>query len=107
MTGKRMRWWTALVLVTGLLAPTAVQAEPWCDCPGSSYSPCHYNFPLAWRLGAHLHFHWHAAPEAPPPSSWSFYDYRSHCPYADPAVLLGFPSLTQRAKLAARNTTGQ
>ena len=107
MTGKRIGWWAALVMAAELLVPAVVRADPLCDCPGSSYSPCHYNFPLLYNLCAHVHFHRHAAPEAPPPYSLSSYDYRSHCPYADPAALLGFSSLTQRSKLASRNGTGQ
>jgi hypothetical protein len=99
MTGKSTGCCAALVLAFQLLAPAVVQADPLGDCPCSSYSPCHYHFPLLWKLGAHLHFHWHAASEPPPPFSGSFYEYRSHCPYAEPAALLGFPSIIQRSKL--------
>src|SRR5260370_3804238 len=79
MTGKVVCWGAALVLAAELLVPAAVQAEPSCDCPGSSYSPCHYNFPLVSRFCAR--FHWHAAPHEPPPFSQSFYEHLSHCPY--------------------------
>ena len=99
MIGRRMGWWATFLFAAELLLPAAVLADAPCDCPGSSYAPCHYHFPLLWRFCAHVHFRWHAEPEAPPPYSESYYEYRSHCPYAAPAVLLGFPSLTQRSKL--------
>ena len=105
MTGRLVCWWATCVLAAVLLIPAAVKAEPPCDCPGSGYSPCHYNFPLVSRFCAR--FHWHAAPEESPPFSQSFYEYRSHCPYAAPAALLGFPSLTQRSKLASSGNAGQ
>ena len=98
MTLKRISWFAALVLV---LPPGAapVHAQSCDDCPGSSYAPCHYNFPLLWKACARISSHWHATPEPPPPFSTSTYEYHSHCPYAAPAALLGFSSLTQRAKL--------
>jgi hypothetical protein len=100
MTGKLVRGCSALVLTVLVLAPSAVQAQPWCDCPGSSYAPCHYNFPLVWNFCAHLSFHRHVGSDPPPPFSSSYYVYQSHCPYADPAALLGFPSVAQRSKAA-------
>jgi hypothetical protein len=100
MTGKLVRSCLALLLAGLLLAPAAVMAQPVCDCPGSSYAPCHYNFPLLWNVCAHLSFHWHRATEPPPPFSLSYYDYRSHCPYANPSALLGFASIVQRSKTA-------
>jgi hypothetical protein len=102
MPEKRIFWSATLVLAAGLFAPGAGRAESPSPCPGSSYSPCHYNFPLAWRLCAHVRSYWHSEPEAPPPFSQNVYEYRSHCPYVEPAALLGFPSLTQRSKLAAK-----
>src|SRR5881397_2996666 len=69
MIGKFLKRCVALVLAAVLVAPALVRADPCGDCPGSSYSACHYNFPLLWRGGAHLSFHWHAPPETPPPFS--------------------------------------
>lgn len=106
MTGKFICWCAALLLATQLLAATAIPVQAADDCPGSSYSPCHYNFPLLWRLCAHISGRWCAPAEMPPPFSDSYYDYRSHCPYADPAALSGFPSLTQRSKLATGANSG-
>jgi hypothetical protein len=100
---KRVRSWAALVLMAVLSVPTLVHADPPCACPASSYSPCHYNFPLAWRFCARVRQYLHGEAEAPPPYSDAFYEYRSHCPYTDPAALLGFASLVQRSKLAANN----
>ena len=107
MIGKNVSCISVLVIAVGLLAPALIRADPLCDCPGSSYSPCHYNFPLLWNLCSCIHFHRHAAPEAPPPFNDNYYDYRSHCPYAAPAVLSGVPSITQRSKLAAEASPGQ
>jgi hypothetical protein len=99
MSGKFACWCGVLVFAVLILAPAAVQADPQADCPGSSYTPCHYNFPLLWKGCARLSSRWHATREAPPPFSTNYYEYRSHCPYAVPAVLLGFPSLVQRSRL--------
>ena len=107
MSGKRIGWWAAWVLVAELLVPVAARAEAPCDCPGGSYAPCHYNFPLLWRLSSHLHFHWNTTTEAPPPFSVSYYEFRSHCPYAYPTELLGFPSITLRGKAEARESARQ
>lgn len=101
MTRKLVRCFVALVLASFILAPAAAVAEPVCDCPGSSYAPCHYNFPLLWNFCAYLSFHWHKVSEPPPPFTSSYYDYRSHCPYADPGALLGFPSITYRSLLSS------
>jgi hypothetical protein len=106
MTGKQVRLRATLVLAAVLWVPTTLHADLPSDCPGSSYSPCHYNFPLAWRFCARVGQRWHAEPEGPPPYSENFYEYRSRCPYADPAALLGFSSLVQRSKLAS-NGAGQ
>ena len=100
MIRKLVRYCLAPVFAVLFLAPAAVMAQPVCDCPPSSYAPCHYNFPLMWNLCAHLSFHWHRVTEPPAPFSLSYYDYRSHCPYAEPAALLGFPSIVQRSKAA-------
>jgi len=104
MPGKWFGGWAALVLAVGLFVPAASRGDAPCDCPGSSYAPCHYNFPILWNLCAHLRFHWHAPPEAPPPYSDSFYEYHSHCPYVEPATQLGFPSFHLRSKLAPSNS---
>jgi hypothetical protein len=107
MTRKLPVGCAALLLATYLLPAPAVRAQPVCDCPGSSYAPCHYNFSLLWSFCARLSFRRHAPAEMPPPFSASFAVYRSHCPYADPAALLGFPSMVQRSKLDASATTGR
>jgi hypothetical protein len=99
---KFASWSAALVIAIGISTPGVIQADPLSDCPGSSYSPCHYNFPLIWNLCARCRSRRHADAGLPPPVNLSYYEYRSHCPYADPAALSGFPSLTQRAKLAAQ-----
>jgi len=74
MTGKFVCSCAAVLLAVELLAPAVVWADPLDSCPGSSYSPCHYNFPLLWNLSAHHAFRWHAAPEPPPPYSGSYYE---------------------------------
>jgi hypothetical protein len=107
MFGKFTRLGAGLVVAVEILTPAICRADALCDCPGSSYAACHYNFPLLWNLCAHCRFRRHAEAEPPPPVNEYYYDYRSHCPYADPAVLAGFPSMTQRAKLAARASGGQ
>jgi hypothetical protein len=107
MIRKLISKYAALLLAAQLLAAPAVQAQPVCDCPGSSYAPCHYNFPLLWNLCAYFSFHWHAPADMPPPFSDSFYQYRSHCPYADPAALLGFPSITVRTRLDSSVSAGR
>jgi hypothetical protein len=107
MTRKLPLGCAVLLFAAHLLTAPAAQAQPVCDCPGSSYSPCHYNFPLLWRFCACLSFRCHAPAEMPPPFSASFYVYRSHCPYAAPAALLGFPSMVQRAKLDGSAAPGR
>jgi hypothetical protein len=107
MCGTFVRWSAALVLAVAFLTPAALQADQPLECPGSSYAPCHYNFPLIWNFCARCRFRRHAVDEPPPPANMDYYEYRSHCPYAEPAALLGFASLTQRAKLAAQASGGQ
>ena len=99
MTAKTIGRCAALVLALQFFTPALLHADSPCECPGSSYSPCHYNFPLPWRCCARIRSHWHSAVEGPPPVSNSYYEYRSHCPYAAPASQLGFPSIIQRSKL--------
>jgi hypothetical protein len=102
-----VNWCMAVAIAVEFLAPVAVRAEPARDCPGSSYAPCHYNFPLLWNLCGRHAFRRQAAMEAPPPFSVNYYEYRSHCPYVAPAALLGFPSMTERARLASDTSTGR
>lgn len=61
MSGSKHSRWAILALAAGLLV--APQAHAWqmfgfgqgpvCDGSVTCYSPCHYNFPVLWRLKAH------------------------------------------------------
>jgi hypothetical protein len=117
MRGKRGRWWTALVVLLGMLGPSQAQAGPffgdwsWCwhqakDCPRGQYSPLHYWAPDIYRVRACIHpsnlDQYPPGPFPPVLPSYLFIKYPCRSvppmpspPYADPAAYYGRPIIPE------------
>jgi hypothetical protein len=113
MAGKQGYWRMALVLLVGLLLPSAARAGPFLgdwgwfwhpapDCPRGAYSPLHYWAPTAYRVRACVHpSNLDQYPPGPCPPilpSFEFTTYRCRtappiptAPYADPTGYYGRP----------------
>jgi hypothetical protein len=112
MTGKRGRW--AVVLLVGLVAPTAATAGPffgdWSwhwhqdpDCPRGLYSPLHYWTTGLFRVRSYCHpsnlDQYPPGPATPVPIPIDVIPYPCRTtppapaiPYADPTAYFGRPA---------------
>jgi hypothetical protein len=113
MAGKHARWWTALMVLLGLLVPSNVLAGPyigdwsWCwhpapDCPRGEYSWLHYWAPTLYRVRDCVHpsnlDQYPPGPFPPVAPSYEISKYGCRClpampssPYADPTSYYGRP----------------
>jgi hypothetical protein len=118
MRGKLRRAWMAIVVLMGLLCPSAAFAGPflgdwgWCwwpgrDCPTGQYSPLHYWAPELYQARACLcPSNLDQYPPGPFPPVLPTYQFIKYCcpssppmpssPYADPTAYYGLPIVPQR-----------